>query len=207
MGSSIIVRLGGLVAIGGGLVSTTLGLLYVFQAWGITLDFTAKGLLKGDYEGPVGNMLLVGVMAAVAALHFIQRRRYGRLGLLASASAIGGIAMVVIGFLVSGLTSDTAFFLGIGLLTVGVVVASTGIVLLGVVTITARVLPRWCGVALIAGSPPGVGILFLAVSPLGMARILPGEIGWALAGIPWIVVGYATFREATRQAQQPSRVK
>ena len=207
MVSSVVIRIGGLLAMAGGLASTTLGLLYVLQAWGITLDFTAKGLLKGGYEGPVGNMLLVGVMAAVAALHFIQRRRYGRLGLLASASAIGGIAMVVIGFLVSGLDSDTAFFLGIGLLTVGVVVASTGIVLLGVVTITARVLPTWCGVALIAGSPPGVGILFLAVSPLGMARILPGEIGWALAGIPWIVVGYATFREATRQAQQPSRVK
>jgi hypothetical protein len=207
MVSSVVIRIGGLLAMAGGLASTTLGLLYVLQAWGITLDFTAKGLLKGGCEGPVGNMLLVGVMAAVAALHFIQRRRYGRLGLLASASAIGGIAMVVIGFLVSGLDSDTAFFLGIGLLTVGVVVASTGIVLLGVVTITARVLPTWCGVALIAGSPPGVGILFLAVSPLGMARILPGEKGWALAGIPWIVVGYATFREATRQAQQPSRVK
>ena len=115
--------------------------------------------------------------------------------------------MVVIGFLVSGLTSDTAFFLGIGLLTVGVVVGSTGIVLLGVVTITARVLPHWCGIALIAGSPPGVAILFIAVSPLGMARILPGEIGWVLAGIPWIVVGYATFRAATLQTQQPSRVK
>src|SRR5918994_5225187 len=189
MGSSLIIRLGGLVAIVGGLAATTLGLLYVLQSWGITLDFTAKGLLKGGYEGPVGNMLLVGVVAAVAALHFIQRRRYGRLGLLASASAIGGIAMVVIGFLVSGLDSDTAFFLGIGLLTVGVVVGSTGIVILGIVTITARVLPRWCGIALIAGSPPGVGILFMAIIPLVvMVGNLPpgsGQIGWALAGIPW----------------------
>jgi hypothetical protein len=207
MVSSVVIRIGGLLAMAGSLASTTLGLLYVLQAWGITLDFTAKGLLKGGCEGPVGNMLLVGVMAAVAALHFIQRRRYGRLGLLASASAIGGIAMVVIGFLVSGLDSDTAFFLGIGLLTVGVVVASTGIVLLGVVTITARVLPTWCGVALIAGSPPGVGILFLAVSPLGMARILPGEIGWALAGMPWIVVGFGVFRAATHQTELSSRVQ
>src|SRR5215210_6941350 len=133
MASSVIIRVGGLAAIVGGLAATTLGLLYVLQAWGIILDFTAKALLKGGYEGPVANTLLVGVVAAVAALHFIQRRRYGRLGLLASASAIGGIAMVVIGFLLSGLSSDTAFFLGIGLLTVGVVVGSIGIVLLGTV--------------------------------------------------------------------------
>jgi hypothetical protein len=111
---------------------------------------------------------------------------------------------------VSGLDSDTAFFLGIGLLTVGVVVESTGIVLLGIVTIVARVLPRWCGIALIAGSPPGVAILFMFLAPLAMVGNLPsgsGQIGWVLAGIPWIVVGYAAFRAATRQAQQPSRVK
>ena len=70
--------------------------------------------------------------------------------------------MVVIGFIVSGLASDSAFFLGIGLLTVGVVVGSAGIVLLGVVTITARVLPRWCGVAIIAGSP-FVGLFLYAL--------------------------------------------
>jgi hypothetical protein len=205
--TSILIRIGGLVAMLGGLAATTLGLLYFLQAWGKTLNFTAKALQKGGYEGPFGNMLLVGVVAAIVALHLLQRRSYGRLGALASASAIGGIAMVVVGFLVSGLTSDTAFFLGIGLLTVGVVVGSTGIVLLGVVTITARVLPRWCGVAIIAGSPPGVAILFLFLAPLGMARVLPGEIGWALAGIPWIVVGFAAFRAATHQAQQPSRVQ
>ena len=90
----------------------------------------------------------------------------------------------------------------------GVLAASVGIVGLGmIVTISTRVLPWWCGIALIAGSPPGVGILFIAISPLGMTGILPGEIFCALAGIPWIVVGYAVFRAATQQTQQPSRVK
>jgi hypothetical protein len=211
MGASVIVRLGGLVAIVGGLAATILGLLYILHAWGITLDFAAKALLKGGYEGPVANTLLVGVVAAIVALHLIQRRNYGRSGLLASASAIGGIAMVVIGFLLSGMASDTTFFLGIGLLVVGVAVGSTGIVLLGIVTITVRVLPRWCGIALIAGSPPGVGIVFGAIIPLmAMVGNLPpgsGTIGWALAGIPWIVVGFAIFRTATSQARQPSRVR
>jgi hypothetical protein len=215
MSSAILIRLGGLVAMLGGLAATILGLLYFLQAWGMTLDISPKALLKGGYEGPVANMLLVGVVAAIVALHFIQRRNYGRLGALASASAIGGFAMVVIGFLVSGLVSglasDTAFFLGIGLLTVGVVVGSTGIVLLGIVTITARVLPRWCGIALIAGSPPGVVIVFGAIFPLvAMVGNLPpgsGTIGWALAGIPWSVVGFGVFRAAGRRTEQPARVR
>jgi hypothetical protein len=210
MSSSILIRLGGLVAIVGGLAATILGLLYVLQLRGMVLDFTAKALLKGGYEGPVSTMLLVGASSAIAALHFVQRRRYGRLGALASASAIGGIAMVVIGFLVSGLDSDTAFAVGIPLLTTGVVVGSTGIVLLGIVTITARVLPRWCGIALIAGSPPGVAILFMFLAPLAMVGNLPpgsGQIGWTLAGIPWIVVGYAAFRAASRGTVRPARVR
>ena len=206
MGSSFIIRLGALVTMIGGLAATILGLLYVLQSRGMVLDFTAMALLKGHYETPVANMLLIGVLAAIATLHLIQRRYYGRLGVLASIAAIGGIAMVVIGYLVSGLDSDTAFTVGIPLLTVGVVVASTGIVLLGIATITARVLPRWCGIALIAGSPPVVAILFMFLASLVMVGV-PGEIGWALAGIPWIVVGCAAFRAATRQTQQPSRVQ
>jgi len=75
--SSTLIRLGGLLAIVGGLAATTLGLLYVFQAWGMTLDFTAKALLKGHYEGPISTMLFIGVLIAIPALHFTQRRYYG----------------------------------------------------------------------------------------------------------------------------------
>src|SRR3712207_3150486 len=131
MKHTFLIRLGGMAAAVGGLAATTLGLLYVLQARGMALGFTDKVLMKGGYEGPVGTMLLVGALAAIVTLHFMQRRRYGRLGALASASAVGGTAMVVIGFLVSGSASDTAFFLGIGLLTLGVVAASAGIVLFG----------------------------------------------------------------------------
>jgi hypothetical protein len=201
------IRVGGVAAILGGLAATTLGLLYVLQERGITLGFIEKAVRKGAYEGPVGNLLLLGALAAIASLHFIQRRRYGRLGALASVSAIGGIAMVVIGFLVSGSASDTVFYVGISLLAVGVVVGSTGVVLLGIVTIGSGVLPRWCGVAVIAGSPPGVAIMFLFLTPLVMARALPGEIGWALAGIPWIAVGLAVFLAAGRRTEQASRVR
>jgi hypothetical protein len=206
LAASILIRLGGLAAIAGSLAATTLGFLYVLQERGMTLGFIDNAVRKGAYEGPVGTMLLVGALTAIASLHFIQRRRYGRLGALASASAIGGIAMVVIGFLVSGSSSDMVFYVGIGMLIVGVVVGSTGVALLGIATITARVLPRWCGIALIAGSPPGVAIMFSVLASSVTARILPGEIGWALAGIPWIAVGLAVFLVAGRRTEQPSRV-
>jgi hypothetical protein len=206
MGSSVIVRLGGLVAIVGGLAATILGLLYVLQAWGMTLDFTAKALQKGHYENPVATMLLIGLLAAIVALHLVQRWYYGRWGALTSAAAFTGIAMVVSGNLMGELAPATAA-VDIVLLVLGALAATVGIVGLGIVTISVGVLPRWCGIAIIAGSPPGVGISFLFIAPLGMARILPGEVGWALAGIPWVVVGYAVFRAATPQARRPSRVK
>jgi len=194
--------LGGLLAIVGGLAATTLGLLYVFQAWGMTLDFTAKALLKGHYEGPISTMLFIGVLIAIPALHFTQRRYYGGGGALFSAAAFAGLVLIPVGWFMPSVA------VGAPLAIAGVLAASVGIVGLGmIVTISTRVLPWWCGIALIAGSPPGVGILFIAISPLGMTGILPGEIFWALAGIPWIVVGYAVFRAATQQTQQPSRVK
>ena len=201
-----LLRLGGLVAMVGGLAATTLGLLYVFHAWGMTLDFTAMALQRGHYETPVANMLLIGVLAAIAALHFVQRRNYGGWGALTSVAAFTGIAMVVAGNLMGELAPTTAA-VNIVLLVLGVLAATVGIVGLGIVTISVGVLPRWCGIAIIAGSPPGVGILFLFFTPLGMVGILPGEVGWALAGIPWIVVGHGVFRAARRGTVRPTRVR
>ena len=41
---------------------------------------------------------------------------------------------------------------------------------------------------------------------VAMMGDVPGEIGWALAGITWIAVGYAVFWAAHRVVQ-PSRVR
>src|SRR5215207_11098351 len=193
-----LIRLGGVVAMVGGLAATTLGLLYVLQARGITLDFTAKALQKGHYENPTLNILVVGVLAAISSLHVIQRERYGSSGRLTAVAAFAGVAMVVVGNLAGELIpamTPVAIMLLIG----GVLAASLGIVGLGVATISAGVLPGWCGAALIAGSPPGVGIVFMLSSLFVMARILPGEIVWALAGIPWALVGFAIFRAGVHQ--------
>jgi hypothetical protein len=106
-----------------------------------------------------------------------------------------------------GELAPTTVTVAIVLLVLGVLAATVGIVGLGIVTISAGVLPRWCGIAIIAGSPPGVGILFVYLIPLGMAGILPGVVGWALVGLPWVVVGYAIFRAAARRTEQAARVR
>jgi hypothetical protein len=126
------------------------------------------------------------------------------LGLFTSVAAFAGVAMVVVGGF-AGELAPTTTSVAIALLVGGASAASVGIAGLGVVTISAGVLPQWCGIALIAGSPLGVGTLFMFSTPLVTARILPGEIGWALAGIPWALVGYAIFRAG--QATAPSQVR
>jgi hypothetical protein len=186
----------------GGVASATLGLLYVLQARGVTLDSTEKALQKGNYENPVLTVLLVGVLIAIAALHVIQRRDYGMQGALSSLAAFVGVAMTVGGNLLGELIPTPVMTsVAIILLGVGALAASFGVVGLGIVTITAQVLPRWSGVALIAGSPPAVGLEFMFLS-----LAWPGAF-WTLVGVPWLVVGYAIFRAAARRSVQPSRVR
>ncbi len=204
MASSMLIRLGGLVAMVGGLAATTLGLLYALEASGLSLVYTENALQKGHYENPVAMILLVGVLVAIAALHALQRRHYGPQGALAALSAFSGLAMIVAVWFLAERVVPITLAGPVGI--VCLVVASGGIVGLGIVTINAGVLPRWCGAALIAGSPPGIGIVFMLSSLFVMARILPGEIGWALAGIPWMLVGYAIFRVDSARQQRPSRV-
>ncbi len=206
MKSSSLIQLCGLVAMVSGVAATTLGLLYVLEARGLGLGFTEKALQKGHYENPVATMLLVGVLVAIAALHRIQKEHYGGWGALTSVVAFAGVAMVVVGGF-SGELVPSFPQVAIVLLIGGVLAASLGIVGLGIATTNARVLPRWCGIALIAGSPPGVGTLFMFFTLPVMARILPGEIGWALAGIPWMLVGYAILRASSGRQQRTSRVR
>jgi hypothetical protein len=196
-----LIRLGGLAAMVGGVASATLGLLYALQARGVTLDSTEKALQKGHYETPVSTMLLVGVLAAIGALQAIQRERYSRQGALAAMVAFVGLLLIPVGWLMPFIAVAAP------LVIMGVLAASVGIVGLGIVTIKAGVLPRWCGAAVIAGSPPFVGLEFVFSSLLVAAAILPGEIAWALAGVPWVLVGYAIFRAGGHVSEQPSRVK
>jgi hypothetical protein len=125
MAPSVLIRLGGLVAMVGGVASAALGLLYVLQARGVTLGSIDRGLQKGNYENPALTVLLVGVLAAIASVHVIQRRHYDSTGALASLAAFAGIVMTVVSNLAGELVPALAPAI-IPLLIVGELAASVG---------------------------------------------------------------------------------
>ena len=189
MSSAILVRLGGLVAMVGG------GGVVVLWLVASEEDWLAADWLGSPLASPAIHSLMVSAMAAIVSLHALQSQRYGLPGTVASLAAFVGLAMYLVGEGVAYARDD--FFLAFRdttfLVVLGLLLATLGLIALGIVTINGRVLPWWCGAALIAGNPL-VGF-FLALWP------------GVLLGVPWIVVGYAIFRAASRDPERPPRVR
>lgn len=142
-----------------------------------------------------GLQLGVMVFPAILALHALHRERegYGWPGALASLASCVGLVLIIVSWPLETLLT----------LSVGLVLTTVGLVGLATITIAARVLPWWCGAALIVGSPLGVVLGIVLLWPLGLdetAIILP-------LGVGWVLVGFAIFRAGTRQAEQASRVR
>jgi hypothetical protein len=202
MKHTLLIRLGGLAAMVGGVVYAGVGLIeerlveYLYYMGNIGYGFVAV-------------LLPLGAMAAIAALHVLHRGRYGWAGAVVSLTAFVGLALAT-GALTVGVvsTSPDLDSLFIALLA-GLLVASVGIVLLGALSVSAQILPRWCGIALMAGNPVGVFITMILSAALELegAFALGGALQ-ALGGVPWILVGYAIFRAAGAcRSDQPSRVR
>jgi hypothetical protein len=184
MNRTSLIRLGGLAAM-------VVGVLYVLQTyllWPLVrMSATELNPPWVVYVIIVGFVVLLalGVMAIVA-LDAQGGGRYGLTAALASLTVAVGAAMVLVGM---GMDLDRfSSNLSALILIVGALVVTLGLVALGIVTITARVLPWWCGAALIA-SP-----IFALLGPLG-------------GGVPLVLVGYAIFRASTYQTERPSRAR
>src|SRR5215203_4033 len=186
MNWSILIRLAGITAIVGGIVYAVGSLLL------------ARGPVLGGefllYAGSIGSgffvpLLPVGAAVVIGALHALQREHYGLAGAVVTLISLISLALVV-GALAAGVNfasiSDCACLTVLGW---SLLVATVSIPLLGRLTMTAGVVPRWCGVALIFGCP----LLCILVAPLG--------------GVAWALVGFAIFRAGAYQAEQPSRVR
>ncbi|MGI8911581.1 MAG: hypothetical protein ACR2JR_13685 [Rubrobacteraceae bacterium] len=174
MTSSIFIRLGGLAAILGGVV------------------YTAVGLLVPFLQSLLFILLAPGAMAAIAALHVLQKERYGLLGALASLTAFTSIALVLVSSL--GIADGLPWPIPERIFTVGSLVVAVSMLALGAVTIAVRELPRWCGASLVVG-----GIIF--------AGWLVVPMVWLLEGVVWALVGYAVFRAGARLPERSSRVR
>jgi hypothetical protein len=174
-----LIRLGGIAAVVGGVAYTALGLLIPFL------------------EPMFFVLLALGAMVAIVALHALQKERYGLPGTLGSLTVFIGVVLILGSNL--GLTEGLSWPLPERIFMVGVLVAALGMVALGIATIAVRLLPWWCGVALLVGGFGFVGPM-LALSWSGFFMGL-------LAGVAWAVVGYALLRAGSRLSEQPSRVR
>jgi hypothetical protein len=172
---------------------------------------------------------LVVMMAGVAALHFVQRgnERYGLGGTIYSLASLIGGALIVVGALIGYVSQD--WLLGTNLMGVGLWAAIIGLTALTIITLYARVLPWWGGVALIVAHPVGGAIisdLLVSFIPeshnahgaeerLAKALDLTGSaeewfnVGWDVAWgvVPWVVVGFAVLLAARRLTERPARVR
>jgi hypothetical protein len=194
-----LIRLGGLVAMVGGVVYAGVGLVeerlaeYLYYVGNIGGGFVAV-------------LLPLGAMAAIAALHALHRERYGLRGALVSLTAFVGLALATGALTVGVISTSPALDSLFNALLIGLLVATVGLALLGGLTIATGILPWWCGVALIAGSPAGVFLTMILSAALG-GTVPLGAALQALGGVPWVLVGFALFRAGARLPEQPSRVR
>ena len=175
MSSLNLVRLGALGALLAGVAWTVLGLVDL-----ATVGGPGSEVLSSAFFGDMLYLVaLAATLGGIVGLHARQTPSYGRLlGTAGFLAAFTGTAILVVGlvltFLLGGV-SGTAFLdpvLGAGLWCVLV-----GFVLLGAATLRLKVLPRWCGVALIICLP-----LAIALGDYG---------GGIVLGVNWFAIGYA----------------
>ena len=172
---------------------------------------------------------LVGMMAGVAALHFVQRgsERYGLGGTIYSAASLIGGALIVVGALIGYVSQD--WLPGTNLMGVGLWAVTIGLAALAIVTLYARVVPWWAAAALVVANPLGGVIIseslfsfipeshnaHAAEERLARALDLTGSaehwfnVGWDVAWgvVPWVVVGFAVLLAARRLTERPARVR
>jgi hypothetical protein len=188
MPTSDLIRWGGLAGVVAGVAYLLTGIINLFAPQSPVFISFSDYLIEILFV--VG---LVGTLGAIAGLHNLQRERYGRTGAAGSLTAFVGFALLLVAAVATLLAGGEALD---GFFPVGSLTALVGLALLGSASLRARVLPRWCGLVLIAGYP--LTVVF---------DIATGGAGGILLGIVWALVGYALLSNTGASAQQPSRVR
>jgi hypothetical protein len=138
-------------------------------------------------------LLIVALLltaAGLVGLHVLQRTRYGLLGRAGFWIVLASLIARALGAGVYLAGSSALAWISYPWGTIGMLV---GFVTYGVATMRARILPLWCGLALIASMPISL--------PLG-------AYGTILFGLTMGVLGYALWsRKDTDTERQSPRVK
>jgi hypothetical protein len=202
MAAASLIRWSGLVKWG------ALGALLAAIAW------TVSGIIAfvlvhppASNMGPMGSLSWyliessdaiaeVGMMVAVVGLHARQTPNYGRLGTAGSIVAFVGTALAFLSTVLWLLTHNGNGIVGL-LFMGGLLAWLVGFPILGVATLRAGVLPRWCGLLLVAWLVYLPLVLFLLTFH-GEARVL--------FGLMWLALGYALWSQRSTAVQRSSRV-
>ena len=171
--SSSLVRLGGLASMLAGvvfLVDEILGLMN-----------------PAPYLDVMFVVAMLLMLAGMMGFHALQQGNYGRLGWVGFYAVVVGVLALVLG-LVLLLSGSTAL---LWLLPVATLAVLVGFALYGVATLQARVLPRWCGVALIVAFPAAIAL---------------GTYAYFWLGLVWLALGYVLWRQRSTTTERSSRV-
>ena len=183
-------RLGTFGALLAGVAWTVLGLADLATVGGRGSEV----LNSAFFEETLYLVSLAGTLGGVVGLHDRQTPSYGKLGTAVFLAAFTGIALLIVGLILSFLVGGdfrTAFLdpvLGAGLWSVLV-----GFVLLGAATLRLKALPRWCGVTLSICLP--------------LAIILGDYGGGLVLGVTWLAISYVLVSHHDVSALLQSRRK
>lgn len=123
---------------------------------------------------------LSATVAVIAALHVLQRDRYGRAGAAGALVTGGGYALLAIAATATAIAAGETFD---DVFTVGILAMFVGSLLLGIATVRAHLLPAWCGWLIAIGFPLSI---VLDVTVTGAGTIILGAV--------WGLIGYALLR-------------
>jgi hypothetical protein len=174
MSSSNLIRWGGLAAITGGVVWVADALLLLATP----VSAVSDGLF---------GIAALCTAGGFVGFHALQKDDYGRIGRGGLWTVVVATLAQVVGLIVFLLGSSALEWL---VFPVGTSAVLIGFVLYGAATLQARVLPRWCGIAIIVAP-----FLFLL-----------GDYSGILFGLVWLALGYVLWSRREAATEQPSRV-
>lgn len=154
------------------------------------LAFVADSLLilsgpEADWTNFVYVVAALLVLVGLLGLNALQRENQDRLGQTGFYIVVAAFLGQVLGILVFMAGSSVLEWL---VFPVGFLAVPIGLVLYGIATLRAGVLPRWCGIALIA--VPLLGVVL-------------GDAGEILFGLLWLALGYMLWTKSRVSVEQP----
>ena len=194
MSSSELGRWGGLAGILAGIAWAVSAIVHFAMVYP-DADTGPTGSISDHLIEGAHAVAEAGMLGALLGLRARQGPWYGWLGAVGYVFAFLGTALLCVITVTAIISGDALGEAVLGTIFIsGVLGWLVGFPLLGIATVRARVLPRWCGVLLIAYFP--------------LFGFLLASYGWGgiALGLVWVALGYVLWSWRGTGAELPSRV-